>query len=146
MFSIITGSEWKKFQTFSLNNVTAQLWCNSVIFYDKSISVSRKLDLNFVQINKVLKVSSQKTNISCHFCIISKLFSLGEIIFYSAVLNWILLTSSENLFIFNKKEKTRHKLYSKILLCHQFLQLVISFLPLVGKIAGELVSLCLVHH
>ena len=48
-------------------------------------------------------VTYNKTNIPCLFCLISKLFTLGNIIFNSALRSWILITSGEWFLILNKK-------------------------------------------
>ena len=48
-------------------------------------------------------VAYSKTNISCHFCLISKLFTFGNVIYNSTSRCWILITSGEYFRISNKK-------------------------------------------
>ena len=85
---------------------SCSLICRSSAFTKKTLCFDRNL-LCFVSLylprNCLVLVTYNKTNIPCLFCLISKLFSLGNIIFNSASRRWILITSGESFLILNKK-------------------------------------------
>ena len=75
-------------------------------FYKKDLCCDQNL-LCFVSLyhpgSSLVMVADDKTNISCLFCLISKLFTLSNIILNSTSRCWILITSCEWFLILNKK-------------------------------------------
>ena len=75
-------------------------------FYEKNLCFDRNL-LCFVSLylpkSCLVLMAYNKTSIPCLFCLISKLFTLGNIMFKSVSRRWILITSGEKFLILNKK-------------------------------------------
>ena len=80
--------------------------CRSSVFTKKTCVLTNICCVLFVFYfprSCLVLVAYSETNISCHFCLILKLFTFGNVIYKSASHCWILITSGEYFLISNKK-------------------------------------------